>query len=83
MKTNNELTQVRDWFASTPIASTNPHWVTEARIILRLRAKGRTLRQIARVLDRIENKPWTHNRETVNRRIVWAVKVWRANHPQP
>lgn len=79
--TKAELTAAARWF-NQPILTTAPHWVAESRVILRQRAKGRSLRRIMRLLDRLENKTHGHghNQQTVNRRLAWAIELYRGYH---
>jgi hypothetical protein len=73
-----ELTAAAEWI-KRPIVTDRKHWLAEARVILRLRADGLSLRKIAIELDEIEQTPGEHNYETVNRRLAWAIELYRAN----
>jgi hypothetical protein len=72
-----ELAAACEWWRKVTYVTTRPHWAEEARVILRLKLKGRSLRRIAQVLTRIEHTP--HNYETVNRRLAWAIETHKSN----
>jgi len=72
--TNAELNAALKWFYG-PVIVTKPKWIWEARIILHHRVKGRSLRQITKVLDRVLGGKY--NPMTVNRRLIWAIDTWR------
>ena len=74
--TQDELTAAIAFFDG-PLIVTKPRWVQEARVILRQRRKGHSLRRIAKVLGRALGG--MHNPQTTNRRLAWAIDTYRTH----